>query len=81
MFDPLVLRSEMDFYTQEIPERSVDDFLDNTENFREWARSKRKGTDLDPENRRPVQVKKKSFRFIYSIQQIFIFLLIPIPFP
>lgn len=73
MFDPLVLRSEMDFYTQEIPERSVDDFLDNTENFREWARSKRKGTDLDPENRRPVQVKKKSFasfiqfsRFLFS---------------
>lgn len=57
MFDPNVLRREMDFYNRDISERSVDDYLDSTELFSQWAREKGKGTNVDPENRKPAQVR------------------------
>lgn len=52
----------MRFYDHEISARSIDDHLDTTDDFRLWARQKMKGTNLDPENRRAVQVRN-SFHF------------------
>lgn len=38
-------------------EHSIDDYLDNTDDFRDWARRKVKDTRYDPQNRRPLQVR------------------------
>ena len=37
-------------------EHSVDDHFKSTEDFLSWARNKKKYTDLDKENRHPMQV-------------------------
>lgn len=59
MYAPERLIAEMvDDYSNLDSEHSVDDHLDNTDDFRRWVRQKRIGTNLDPENRIPMQVRK-----------------------
>lgn len=51
------LRKELEHYkNQDMPDRSIDYHLENTDDFVSWANKKRKGTNLDPENRKPTQV-------------------------
>lgn len=61
MMNPERLRREIDFDDIDSLDHSIDDCLDNTDDFREWARKKRIGTSLDPENRKPVQVSNIGF--------------------
>lgn len=56
MFHPSKLLSNMAYYNEELPERSIEYCLEDTDDFREWANKKKKGTNLDPENRKPIQV-------------------------
>lgn len=59
MYDPKRLLEEMaeGDNTNLDSEHSIDDHLDNTDDFRDWARQRRKGTNLDPEKRKPMQVR------------------------
>lgn len=66
MFDREKLKDDLDMYKispQELPERSIDDNLDTTDLLCEWARKKTKGTNIDPDNRRPVQVRHFVWKF------------------
>lgn len=66
LFNPEILRPDLDFYNiQEMPDRSIDNNLDDTGDFLAWANEKRKGTNLDPENRRPIQVRTEYFKNAY----------------
>lgn len=56
LFDPEVLRSQDLYGNLENGHRSIDDHLDNTEDLENWALQKVAGTNIDPENRRPIQV-------------------------
>ncbi|XP_055326926.1 uncharacterized protein LOC129580489 isoform X2 [Sitodiplosis mosellana] len=58
MYDPERLRREVAEENSNglDSEQSIDDHLDNTDEFRYWARKKLKGTNLDPENRKPMQI-------------------------
>lgn len=58
MFDPENLRRMQGDDSNDLDsEHSIDDHLDNTEDFRSWARQKAKGKRWDPENRKPMQVR------------------------
>lgn len=55
MMDPRKLLDEIDMNIDS-REHSIDDHLENTSDFRNWAQRKRKGTNLDPEYIKPTQV-------------------------
>lgn len=65
MFAPEVLRHEMNFYDEDIGEQSIDHHLDTTDKLREWARKKGEGTNLDPVNRKPIQVSQFLQKFLF----------------
>lgn len=66
MFDPDVLRREYNFDNAE-EHRSIDDHLDTTAAFREWASKKAEAMNLDPTKRRPVQVSCLWFDVLYIL--------------
>lgn len=55
MFDPDVLQREYNFDNAE-EHRSIDDHLETTAAFQEWASKRAEGMNLNPNMRRPVQV-------------------------
>lgn len=67
MFDPDVLQREYNFDNAE-EHRSIDDHLETTAAFQEWATKKAEGMNIDPNMRRPVQVSDFScFDVLYIL--------------
>lgn len=58
LYDLDRVRTEEENLSDLDAEHSIDDYLENTDDFRDWARRKVKGTRFDPENRRPLQVRR-----------------------
>lgn len=56
MLRPEQIQKDLDEYNRPVQnERSIDDYLDSTDAFVQWAQ--RKAPQYDPENRRPIPVR------------------------
>lgn len=54
--DVLLKEPNKNYYDNTDGQHSIESALEDTDKLQEWARKKRQGTNVDPENRRPVQV-------------------------